>query len=134
LVCALFVQTGFVALPVEFLVAAPVTMSFFCAPVRIAWISYGLQDAAYTLRRSLRCQRPTYDGGHSDDQYFPHLGSPSKKAQCEGTLTLGCSSSTLRLKVGSGGFAAFRPLSARCRRPLPCRERLLRELIAVAQL
>jgi mannitol-specific phosphotransferase system IIBC component len=42
LMCALFVQTGFVALPVEFLVAASGTMRFFCVPVRIAWISYGL--------------------------------------------------------------------------------------------
>lgn len=42
LVCALFMQTGFVALPVEFLVVASGTMRVFCVPVRIAWISCGV--------------------------------------------------------------------------------------------
>ena len=80
LVRTLFVQTGFVALPVEFLVVASATMRFCCAPVRITWIGYGVQDLAYTLCRSLRWQCPTYDRSHGDDQQAPHLGSPSKKA------------------------------------------------------
>jgi len=42
LVCALFMQTGFIALPVEFLVVVSGTMRFFCVPVRIAWISCGV--------------------------------------------------------------------------------------------
>lgn len=42
LVCALFMQTGFVSLPVEFLVVASGTMRFFFVPMRIAWISYGV--------------------------------------------------------------------------------------------